>query len=84
MPRRRRDRTAYHAPNSVFGDPVQSERLAIANAVSLVGELTERERMLVIETQRLYSGRVFDLEGAVDELTAKLLEMYRVAGIGAA
>jgi hypothetical protein len=79
---RRRGRRAsdYPQTSSTLGNPESAERLALAMGIALVGELTERDRVLIIETTRIFSGRIFDLETENARLNDLILELRRLIG----
>lgn len=81
--KRRRDRGAPEAQypiGSALGSPENAERVAVGLAIVDFGELSDRERQLVISTARVFSGYVFDLEEQVSQMQERLLEMVRMWG----
>ena len=62
-----------------MGHPTNAERLAVGIGISMLGDLTERERSLCVELAHFFSGAISDLEDVNQRLNDLVLEMRRLA-----
>jgi hypothetical protein len=79
--KRRRDRSKVEYPSgSALGSVVNAEKLALGVATVAVGELTERDQVIVYELAHYFSGAIADLEQVNEQLHERLMEMVRIYG----
>ena len=77
-------RVRYTTNVAILASPYNAERLALGVATATVGPLTDRERKVVIEVSRLFSGLILDQSAYIDELADDkhrlILELIRCLG----
>jgi hypothetical protein len=76
---RRRRRILYENDTSVFGNPQNIERVAVAIAEVEIGPLSQTERRIAISVAQFFAGAILDGESQRDELARQVLDLRATA-----